>query len=183
MRKIATVALAAALIVGMTACEDKPRTVGTTKAAAATSTTTAKASTTKPKPTTTTPKPVETTDSVAEQVSAWYDHYGSLISRLAAANGQVGEAAGDLDLDGLSEGCLTMSTIVAEAQAAPPIPAAAVQRNWASALRYQGSAARHCLAGVEDIDADELEKSTQDLIQSNTYFTATTSEIRKLAGQ
>jgi hypothetical protein len=119
--------------------------------------------------TTTTEAPTTTTTldpkaRTAAAIGLWYSAGGGdVINTIGQIQGEISDAAADLDVVELISACRSLRDEVREGQDLPPIPAASVDVEWQEALRDFNLAATFCISGAESLDAEALGQSA-DLI-------------------
>jgi hypothetical protein len=98
------------------------------------------------------------------QVTAWSDgRGGAALQSVSSGAGDVAQASGLKQYVEMKAACSQLAASVSAAQAAPPIPDAAMQEVYQEALGQLGSAASACQAAIsEQPDGDEYVATTEN---------------------
>ncbi|TCK20400.1 hypothetical protein [Pseudonocardia endophytica] len=104
--------------------------------------------------------------STSDRIAGWRD--GGGLSRMQAIQddlASIGDAGARTDPDDMNTACRSLQRDIAAAQAYDPVPDAQVQSSWAGALTHGARAATYCIAGTEQLDADMLNRSADELTE------------------
>ena len=116
----------------------------------------------------------------AQQVTSWYNQYGSNITNLTndfAKMSKEGTNSNQVEVT-----CTQIFDDATKAQAQPVIPDSSINIDWQSALKSYISAAQDCQDGTTNQDSSEISRATTEFSQGNASLTATASAIQKLRG-
>lgn len=121
--------------------------------------------------------------SVSRQIAAWRD--GGGLSRMQAIQddlASIGDAGSRTDAADMNTACRSLQRDVESAQAYGPVPDARVQSSWAGALAHGARAATYCIAGTENLDADLLNRSADELTGMGRDLDDGAARLGSLAG-
>jgi len=121
------------------------------------------------------PKPAPTT---AQQVTSWYNQYGSNITNLTNDFSKMSQEG--TDSTAVEATCTQIFDDAVKAQAVPAIPDSSANISWQAALSSYISAAQDCQDGVTNSDVTLISQATTEFSQGNASLTATASAIQKL---
>lgn len=124
------------------------------------------------------PKPKPAPPTKAQQITSWYNQYGSSITALTNDFGQMGQAG--TDSNAVEAACTQIFDDATKAEGQPPIPDTATENDWTNALNYYVNAAQDCQYGVNSSDVDQINKATGEFDQGNASLVATNKDIQKL---
>lgn len=112
---------------------------------------------------------------------------GKALGGVTSQAGAVAQASGQKQYVEMRQACSALAASVASAQAAPAIPAAAMQAKYQQALSELATAAAQCQAGIaEQPDGDEYVATTQnpaDLKASAAALAAGSKDLYQATGQ
>jgi hypothetical protein len=115
-------------------------------------------------------------------VEAWYaSRGGTELTAVSGALGVVTQAAGVREYVEMNAGCARLAAGVRAAQAGPPIPDAALQTLYATALAELADGAAACRAAIaEQPDGDEYIVTTENQLELHRAASAFTAGARDL---
>ncbi|WP_055591431.1 hypothetical protein [Peterkaempfera griseoplana] len=108
--------------------------------------------------------------------SGGQDHLNSIITDTSA----ISRSASTQDVQGVADGCTSLSTDVGDARSDTPIPDSEAQTHWAKALSIYQKAAAHCIAGASGMDADLLTQSTTEVVEATHELDAITARVKEI---
>jgi hypothetical protein len=151
-----------------------PSDTGTTPASAA-------APTTAPPPTT------AAADTGAQAISAWLHDGGK--DRLQALSNDfnrfpnvVAKSDAAAKFAAARSTCITLQQDVEAAQAYKPIPDDQAQTAWSAALASYARAATDCIAGVDTVSVDVLNRAKDEMTAGDGSIAQAAARMRELAG-
>jgi uncharacterized membrane-anchored protein YhcB (DUF1043 family) len=122
----------------------------------------------------------QTQKTTAQKVNAWNAKYGYLITELGQDFAQAEKDSSADKVSALSADCSKIRTDAVAAHSKAPIPDAAVQADWTSALNADAAGGNNCVNGISAGSSTLMSSASSDFTQGSKALTAANTEIQKL---
>ncbi len=120
---------------------------------------------------------------LAQAVAKWVTGGGEAdLTKLGTDFKSLEDAANASDLPQMSASCQQLQGDVQTAQKYAPIPDAAAQKNWASALALYARGAADCVSGADASNSQMLTKASHEITAGSAELDKVTARLAAIAG-
>lgn len=117
------------------------------------------------------------TTSSQTSMQDWYADNSYIIDAISASADDAATAAGNYDTDALATACDHLESAAETGLDADPMPVAAIDVHWQSALRHYATAGRLCQLGADSIDGGLLSEAADEISQGSDDINAATAAV------
>lgn len=116
----------------------------------------------------------KSTTAPAETVKGWVTQNRIYLDQLGSDSSKISKdvplAVSSGDYTTVISDCTNFEVDAQAAQSAPPVPSASLEQHWSSGLTYTISAAKDCIAGLEQKDASLVNRFNSELASANAQM-------------